>query len=290
MIRKALSGFYYVHTEDGRVLECRAKGVFRKEGITPLVGDQVEVENGVVSRILPRKNQILRPPAANIDRAVLVVSSAKPQPNTLILDKLIAVCESKGIEPVLVFTKTDLADSGELQEVYRKAGFRVFASGLGQMDHSELLSELSGRLSVFIGNSGVGKSTLMNELIPELDLATAHISDKLGRGRHTTRHVELYELEGGGLVADTPGFSTVEIEKYGHIHKDVLPECFREFREFLGKCQFQNCSHRKEKGCAVLEALKEGKISPSRHESYVALYEDAMQIPDWELREGEKRN
>ena len=211
MIRKALSGFYYVHTEDGRVLECRAKGVFRKEGITPLVGDQVEVENGVVSRILPRKNQILRPPAANIDRAVLVVSSAKPQPNTLILDKLIAVCESKGIEPVLVFTKTDLADSGELQEVYRKAGFRVFTSGLGQMDHSELLSELSGRLSVFIGNSGVGKSTLMNELIPELDLATAHISDKLGRGRHTTRHVELYELEGGGLVADTPGFSTVEI-------------------------------------------------------------------------------
>lgn len=290
MIRKALSGFYYVHTEDGRVLECRAKGVFRKEGITPLVGDQVEVENGVVSRILPRKNQILRPPAANIDRAVLVVSSAKPQPNTLILDKLIAVCESKGIEPVLVFTKTDLADSGELQEVYRKAGFRVFTSGLGQMDHSELLSELSGRLSVFIGNSGVGKSTLMNELIPELDLATAHISDKLGRGRHTTRHVELYELEGGGLVADTPGFSTVEIEKYGHIHKDGLPECFREFREFLGKCQFQNCSHRKEKGCAVLEALKEEKISPSRHESYVALYEDAMQIPDWELREGEKRN
>ena len=290
MIRKALSGFYYVHTEDGCVLECRAKGVFRKEGITPLVGDQVEVENGVVSRILPRKNQILRPPAANIDRAVLVVSSAKPQPNTLILDKLIAVCESKGIEPVLVFTKTDLADSGELQEVYRKAGFRVFTSGLGQMDHSELVSELSGRLSVFIGNSGVGKSTLMNELIPELDLATAHISDKLGRGRHTTRHVELYELEGGGLVADTPGFSTVEIEKYGHIHKDGLPECFREFREFLGKCQFQNCSHRKEKGCAVLEALKEGKISPSRHESYVALYEDAMQIPDWELREGEKRN
>lgn len=290
MIRKALSGFYYVHTEDGRVLECRAKGVFRKEGITPLVGDQVEVENGVVSRILPRKNQILRPPAANIDRAVLVVSSAKPQPNTLILDKLIAVCESKGIEPVLVFTKTDLADSGELQEVYRKAGFRVFTSGLGQMDHSGLLRELSGRLSVFIGNSGVGKSTLMNELIPELDLATAHISDKLGRGRHTTRHVELYELEGGGLVADTPGFSTVEIEKYGHIHKDGLPECFREFREFLGKCQFQNCSHRKEKGCAVLEALKEGKISPSRHESYVALYEDAMQIPDWELREGEKRN
>ncbi len=290
MIRKALSGFYYVHTDDGRVLECRAKGVFRKEGVTPLVGDRVEVENGVVSRILPRKNQILRPPAANIDRAVLVVSSDKPQPNTLILDKLIAICESKGIEPLLVFTKTDLADSSDLQEVYRRAGFRVFTSCPGQTDYSGLLAEMAGRLSVFIGNSGVGKSTLMNALIPDLEVATAQISDKLGRGRHTTRHVELYELEGGGLVADTPGFSTVEIEKYGHIPKEELPECFREFREYLGQCQFQNCSHRKEKGCAVLAALEQGAISPSRHESYCALYEDAMQIRDWERKEGDKRS
>jgi ribosome biogenesis GTPase len=290
MIWKALSGFYYVHTENGQLLECRAKGIFRKEGIAPLVGDRVEVENGVVAKILPRKNQILRPPAANIDRAVLVVSADKPQPNTLILDKLIAVCESKGIEPLLVFTKTDLADCAELQEVYRQAGFQVFTSRPGQADYSGLLQEMAGRLSVFIGNSGVGKSTLMNVLIPDLGLATAQISDKLGRGRHTTRHVELYELAGGGLVADTPGFSTVEIEKYGHILKEELPECFREFREYLGLCQFQNCSHRKEKGCSVLAAVNGGKISRSRHESYQALYEDAMQIREWELREGDKHS
>ena len=154
MIWKALSGFYYVHTENGQLLECRAKGIFRKEGIAPLVGDRVEVENGVVAKILPRKNQILRPPAANIDRAVLVVSADKPQPNTLILDKLIAVCESKGIEPLLVFTKTDLADCTGLQEVYRQAGFQVFTSRPGQTDYSGLLQEMAGRLSVFIGNSG----------------------------------------------------------------------------------------------------------------------------------------
>ena len=281
MIRKALSGFYYVHTEDGRELECRAKGVFRKEGITPLVGDQVEVENGVVSRILPRKNQILRPPAANIDRAVLVVSSAKPQPNTLILDKLIAVCESKGIEPVLVFTKTDLADSGELQEVYRKAGFRVFTSGLGQMDHSELLSELSGRLSVFIGNSGVGKSSLLNQIDRRFCLETGEISRKLGRGRHTTRQVELFPLEGGGYVADTPGFSAIQMERYDVVHKEQLPYCFREFEPFLDQCRFPSCSHTCEKGCAVLEAVREGKISRSRHESYVALYQEVMDWKEW---------
>ena len=284
MIRKALSGFYYVHTEDGRVLECRAKGVFRKEGITPLVGDQVEVENGVVSRILPRKNQILRPPAANIDRAVLVVSSAKPQPNTLILDKLIAVCESKGIEPVLIFTKTDLADSGELQEVYRKAGFRVFTSGLGQMDHSELLSELSGRLSVFIGNSGVGKSTLMNELIPELDLATAHISDKLGRGRHTTRHVELFRLEGDAIIADTPGFAAFDTEIPELLDKERLAYGFREFVPYLGQCRFVGCAHVKEKGCAIRAAVKEGKIQKGRHDSYVRLYAVAKEFKAWEKK------
>lgn len=282
MIRKALSGFYYVHTDDGRVLECRAKGVFRKEGVTPLVGDRVEVENGVVSRILPRKNQILRPPAANIDRAVLVVSSDKPQPNTLILDKLIAICESKGIEPLLVFTKTDLADSSDLQEVYRRAGFRVFTSCPGQSDYSGLLAEMAGRLSVFIGNSGVGKSTLMNALIPELEVATAQISDKLGRGRHTTRHVEFFPVA-GGLIADTPGFSAFDAEKGGGepLDKDTLAETFREFRPYLGQCRFVGCAHVKEAGCAVLEAVKAGKISPSRHRSYVRLYDLAKANQSW---------
>ncbi len=289
MIRKALSGFYYVLTGEGALLECKAKGIFRKEGRSPLVGDRVLVENGVVAEIFPRKNEILRPPAANLDLAVLVVSAIQPAPNALILDKLIAVCESKRIEPVLVFTKGDLADSGAIQAVYRGAGFRVFTSVPGQTDYSGLLSCLCGRLSIFIGNSGVGKSTLMNALIPGIGLETGAVSDKLGRGRHTTRHVEIYELPNGGLVADSPGFSTVELDKYGRIRKEELADCFREFGEYTGSCRFPDCSHRVEKGCGVLAALAEGKISHSRHESYCAMYEDAMQTPDWEWKEEKQR-
>ncbi|MGI5893644.1 MAG: ribosome small subunit-dependent GTPase A [Candidatus Merdivicinus sp.] len=282
MIRKALSGFYYVLTDEREYLECKAKGVFRKEGKTPLVGDRVSVENDVITEIFPRKNEILRPPAANLDFAVMVVSAVQPQPNTLILDKLIAVCEKKEIEPILVFTKGDLGDSTALQELYRNAGFQVFSSIPGQTDYAPLLEKLAGKISIFIGNSGVGKSTLMNALIPDLSLQTAEISDKLGRGRHTTRHVELYELPNGGLVADSPGFSTVEIEKYGRIRKEELAGCFREFDEYADQCQFPDCSHRVEKGCAVLKAISEGKIASSRHESYCAMYEDAQQIKEWE--------
>ncbi len=289
MIQKALSGFYYVKTDDGKLLECRAKGIFRKEGRSPLVGDRVEVENGVVSEIYPRKNEILRPPVANVDLAVMVVSATQPEPNLLVLDKLIAVCEWKNIEPILVFTKSDLADCKEIEDLYRKAGFSVFISVPGQTDYDSLLSCMKDKLSVFIGNSGVGKSTLMNSLMPELHLATAHISDKLGRGRHTTRHVELYELPSGGLVADTPGFSSVEIDKYGDIRPEELPGCFREFSDYIGDCQFPDCSHRVEKGCAVLEAVRNGQISKSRHESYCQMAEDAGKIKEWERKEERRR-
>lgn len=288
MIRKAISGFYYVRTESGQDLECGAKGIFRKEGRSPLVGDRVLVENGVVADILPRKNEILRPPAANLDVAVMVVAATEPVPNLFVLDKLITVCEYKMIEPLLVFTKNDLADSAEYQAIYQNAGFSVFTSEPGQKDYTGLLQKLAGKLSIFIGNSGVGKSTLMNALIPELSLETAHISQKLGRGRHTTRHVEIYELPNGGLVADSPGFSTVEIEKYDRIRKEELAGCFREFAPYVDDCQFPDCSHRVEKGCAVLSALKEGKISQSRHQSYCTLYEEAMQQKDWEWKEGGK--
>lgn len=289
MIRKALSGFYYVKTDGGEYLECKAKGIFRKERKSPLVGDRVAVENGVVSEIFPRKNEILRPPVANLDLAVMVVSAVQPQPNTLILDQLIAICESKKIEPVLVFTKGDLEDCSELQKVYREAGFQVFTSVPGQKDYEELLEVLAGKSSVFIGNSGAGKSTLMNALIPSLELATAAISEKLGRGRHTTRHVEMYELPGGGLVADSPGFSTMEIDKYGRIPKEELAGCFREFAPYMGKCQFPDCSHRVEKGCAVLGALQRGEIADSRHQSYCAMYEEAMLVKDWQVKEEKRR-
>ena len=289
MIHKAISGFYYVKSDDGQYLECRAKGIFRKEGRSPLVGDRVVVEDGVVADILPRRNEILRPPVANVDLAVMVVSATQPQPNLLVLDKLIAICEWKGIEPGLVFTKSDLADCSRLCALYQKAGFSVFTSVPGQRDYTARLDCMKGKLSVFIGNSGVGKSTLMNSLMPELHLATAQISDKLGRGRHTTRHVELYPLPGGGLVADTPGFSTVELDKYGYIRKEELAGCFREFAGYEGKCRFQDCSHRSEKGCVVLEAVHSGQISASRHESYCQMYEDALQVKEWERKEEKRR-
>ncbi len=289
LIVKAISGFYYV-VPDGEpegLLACTAKGVFRKRGTAPLAGDRVRVEAGVVAEILPRKNELLRPPAANLDQALLTVSAAKPAPNALVLDKLIAVCEYKGIEPVIIITKTDLCDGRAFGGIYERAGFQVLYTGEGSPGREAILALLRGKVSIFIGNSGVGKSTMLNRLFPGLSLATAAISDKLGRGRHTTRHVELFPLPGGGYAADTPGFSTVELERYGAIRKEELAGCFREFKPYEGRCQFADCAHLKEKGCAVLAALDAGEIPASRHESYLALYEAAQKIPDW-AREGRK--
>ena len=289
LIVKAISGFYYV-VPDGEpegLLACTAKGVFRKRGTAPLAGDRVRVEAGVVAEILPRKNELLRPPAANLDQALLTVSAAKPAPNALVLDKLIAVCEYKGIEPVIIITKTDLCDGRAFGGIYERAGFQVLYTGEGSPGREAILALLRGKVSIFIGNSGVGKSTMLNRLFPGLSLATAAISDKLGRGRHTTRHVELFPLPGGGYAADTPGFSTVELERYGAIRKEELAGCFREFKPYEGHCQFADCAHLKEKGCAVLAALDAGEIPASRHESYLALYEAAQKIPDW-AREGRK--
>ena len=289
LIVKAISGFYYV-VPDGEpegLLACTAKGVFRKRGTAPLAGDRVRVEAGVVAEILPRKNELLRPPAANLDQALLTVSAAKPAPNALVLDKLIAVCEYKGIEPVIIITKTDLCDGRAFGGIYERAGFQVLYTGEGSPGREAILALLRDKVSIFIGNSGVGKSTMLNRLFPGLSLATAAISDKLGRGRHTTRHVELFPLPGGGYAADTPGFSTVELERYGAIRKEELAGCFREFKPYEGRCQFADCAHLKEKGCAVLAALDAGEIPASRHESYLALYEAAQKIPDW-AREGRK--
>ncbi|MCI8601355.1 MAG: ribosome small subunit-dependent GTPase A [Oscillospiraceae bacterium] len=289
LIVKAISGFYYV-VPDGEpegLLACTAKGVFRKRGTAPLAGDRVRVEAGVVAEILPRKNELLRPPAANLDQALLTVSAAKPAPNALVLDKLIAVCEYKGIEPVIIITKTDLCDGRAFGGIYERAGFQVLYTGEDSPGREAILALLRGKVSIFIGNSGVGKSTMLNRLFPGLSLATAAISDKLGRGRHTTRHVELFPLPGGGYAADTPGFSTVELERYGAIRKEELAGCFREFKPYEGRCQFADCAHLKEKGCAVLAALDAGEIPASRHESYLALYEAAQKIPDW-AREGRK--
>ena len=286
---RALGGFFYVKT-DRDTVECRARGVFRNREVSPLVGDFVTIERtgdttGQVTAIAPRKNELIRPPVANIDQLVLVGSLCDPAPNLLVLDKLLAIAEQKSIEPLLVFTKTDLADAAPYEAIYRQAGFEVLCVCNRTGDGTDAVREhLVGKLSVFVGNSGVGKSSLLNRIDPRLGLETGEISKKLGRGRHTTRHVQLYELPGGGLVADTPGFSTVDVQKYEPILKDQLQYCFREFEPYLLKCRFTGCTHTAEKGCAVRAAVEEGAIGQTRYQNYLALYRDVKDLKEWELR------
>lgn len=276
-----------MEASDG-VYECKARGLFRKKGISPNCGDNVKIsaENaskGVIEEILPRRSQIIRPPLSNLDVLVFVSSVCEPRPNLLLLDEFIAIAEFKKIIPVVVFTKIDKQDSSDLAKLYRDAGLTVFeVNNLTGEGSEEVKAFLEGKLSAFTGNTGVGKSSLMNRIFPELKLETNEISEKLGRGKHTTRHVQLYKLEKGGYIADTPGFSSFDTNRYDIIYKDELADCFCEFRQYLGKCRFPNCSHTKEKGCAVIEAVNEGKIARSRHESYINMYEQAKQLKEWE--------
>lgn len=294
LIVKATGGFYYVQAEDV-LYECRARGLFRKEGVSPLVGDRVELEPtgeaaGYVTAILPRKNALVRPPLANVDTFVIVASVSDPAPNALVIDKLMAIACHKGIRPMLVITKSDLGAPDALEEIYRTVGIPVFAvSQQSDEGIADIHAALSNGISAFSGNTGVGKSSLLNRIDERLLIATGETSRKLGRGRHTTRHVELYPIGEDGWIADTPGFSAVELERYEIIRKEELADCFSEFAEFLGDCRFTGCSHTVEKGCAVLEALREGKIHPSRHASYCALYEDAKKLKEWELKDPQEK-
>lgn len=284
---KGIGGFYYVKC-DGEVYECKARGNFRKQKISPLVGDNVEFnvfENSenAIENILPRKNELIRPPLANLDTLFIVSSLTDPKVNTEIIDNLIAICEYKKIEPVIVFTKTDLDDSGEYyKNIYTNAGFKVILcdnnTGSGSQEIKELLK---GKSSAFTGNTGVGKSSLLNNIFPNLKLKTGETSKKLGRGKHTTRQCELFDTD-GGYVADTPGFSSLDFQKCERILKDDLPYCFREFVEYLPYCKFSTCSHTSDKGCAVLKAVEDGKISESRHNSYVSMYEEVKNYKEWE--------
>ena len=214
-----------------------------------------------------------------------MASVCEPAPSTLIIDKITAVAVEKGIEPIVVFTKSDLGDCSGLIDIYKKAGIKAMTYSIhSPCDKQELISLLDGKISAFTGNTGVGKSSLLNSLFPELNIETAQISRKLGRGRHTTRHSELYKV-GGGYVADTPGFGTVDIERYEVVQKDALAYCFPEFEEYLTKCRFTTCSHTCEKGCAVLDAVRDGRISESRHASYVAMYNEVKDIQDWQKKQ-----
>ncbi len=284
IITKCLGGLYTVESPDG-IFECKARGVFRNRGISPCVGDNVKLQSGVITDISERKNSIIRPPLANLDQLVFVVSTCEPTPNYLILDKFIAIAEYKGIRPVVAVTKTDLGDSAEICEIYGKIGIDVLEIDYSLPNTIEAVRDiLSGKISAFTGNSGAGKSTLLNAIDKTLNIPTAEISRKLGRGRHTTRHAELYKLSGGGYIADTPGFSTFETNRYDIIRKEELAGCFREMERFSGNCRFKDCSHTCEKGCAVIEAVRNGIISQSRHESYCAMYGEARQIREWELK------
>lgn len=279
-IVKGIGGFYYVKTADG-IVECRAKGIFRRRGVTPVAGDRVRLEHeagtAVIAEILPRKNVFVRSPVANVDQFFIVASTVQPVPSTLVIDKLSAIAVDRGAQPVLVITKGDLYGADTLAQCYSTAGFPVLcvnaATGEGL---APLRDMLAGKLSVFSGNSGVGKSTLLGALMPGCELETAEISQKLGRGRHTTREVVLYEAH-GGLVADTPGFASLDMARAAAIPKENLELAFPDIARLFGQCRFTGCSHLSEVGCAVREAVHRGEIARTRYESYAALYEQAKE-------------
>ena len=285
---KAIAGFYYVEA-GGRIYSCKARGIFRKQGCEPLVGDTVRITaetegelDGRVEEILPRRNRLVRPPLANVTRLFIVSAYSNPAPNSLVIDKLIAIAENKGIEPLLIFNKNDQGDFSDWEEIYKAAGFEVFSVSCLTGDGIEAVRAALGEgISVFSGNSGVGKSSLLNRLFDGLALATGEVSEKLGRGRHTTRHVELFRMENGGYVADTPGFASLDLEKSEVVCKEDLPFAFREFAPYLGRCRFTSCAHVGEKGCAVADAVGRGEIPASRYESYRRMYEE---VKEWELQ------
>lgn len=286
----SISGFYYVEAADS-VFECKAKGSFRNQNISPLVGDIVDIKpeednggKGVVTKIHPRKNYLLRPPVANLDRLIIVSSVDKPRPNLFVIDKLTAFAVRNGIEPVIVFSKSDLGDPSYYMDIYRRAGFLTLCSDIRSRSGIDRIGDaVRGKLCAFSGNSGVGKSSIINCLLPELELETNIISEKLGRGKHTTRSVRLYRFE-DGFIADTPGFSSFElINDRDKIMKEDLADCFPEFLPFTDGCRFGlSCSHIRDKGCAVLEAVADGRIPEERHESYVRMYEEVRDLKSWD--------
>lgn len=287
-IIKALSGFYYVQTEDG-VVECRARGRFRRQDQSPLVGDFVRItrqgDKGVLEALLPRKNAFIRPAVANIDQLVVLASCDIPVTEPFLIDRVLAIAQLQNVPALVVVNKDDLAPAQPLAEIYRRAGVPVLVTSAETGEGIEALREaLAGKLSCLTGNSGVGKSSLLNRACPQLQLPVGEVSEKLGRGRHTTRHIELYSLGSNTFVADTPGFSAFDTERMELVHKEQLQYAFPEFAPYLGHCQFPDCAHRKEPGCAVRKALAEGKIGQTRYSSYERLYELASQLKEWELK------
>ena len=287
-ILRSLSGFYDVLTPEGLVT-CRARGILRKEGNSPLTGDVVNITvekgKGMVESILPRRNSFVRPAVANVDALVVFAANVNPVTEPFLIDRVAAIAGDQEVEVVLCVNKCDLDPAVDLVRIYSRAGFTVITTSAETGEGVEALRSLiKGKLTAFTGNSGVGKSSILNRLCPELNLPVGEVSEKLGRGRHTTRHVELYSLGPDTYVADTPGFSSFDTDQMDVILKENLQYAFPDFGSHIGRCRFDDCSHRKEPGCAVREALEAGEIEPTRYDSYLKLYEKASQINLWELK------
>ena len=287
-ILRSISGFYDVRTPVG-VISCRARGILRKQGNTPLTGDMVEITveqgKGMVERILPRKNSFIRPAVANMDALVVFAANVNPVTEPFLIDRVAAIAGDQEVPVYLCVNKCDLDPAVDLVRIYEHAGFPVICASAETGEGVEQLRQLiRGKLTAFTGNSGVGKSSMLNRLCPGLELPTGEVSDKLGRGRHTTRHVELYCLEEDTYVADTPGFSSFDTDQMDVMLKENLQYAFPDFASHLGKCQFHDCSHRKEPGCAVTQAVRNGEIEQSRYDSYLRLYDKASQIKLWEIK------
>ena len=287
-ILRSLSGFYDVQTPDG-IISCRGRGHLRRGGETPLTGDMVEISvergKGMVEKILPRKNCFVRPAVANVDVLVVFAANVNPVTEPFLIDRVAAIAGDQEVPVVICVNKCDLDPGLDLARIYRNAGFTVFQTSAETGEGvEELRLFLQGKLAAFTGNSGVGKSSVLNRLCPELGLATGEVSEKLGRGRHTTRHVELYKLEEETYVADTPGFSSFDTDQMEVILKENLQYAFPDFAHHIGACQFRDCTHRKEPGCAIRAALDAGQLEPTRYDSYLRLYEKASQIKLWELK------
>jgi len=282
-IIKGIGGFYYVKEENGGVHECKARGKFRKKGIVPQVGDHVifNLENvgeyGAIEEILPRKNELKRPSVVNIDQMILVLSPTLPEPDYILLDKIIVQGEKTGIDVVICVNKCDLLQPGEkiaLEENYQYTGYPVvFTSVLNNVGLDTLKEYLSGKISTFTGQSGVGKSSLLNALLPQKKLETGNLSSRIGRGKHTTRHAELIELPGGGMVVDTPGFSLMEMDEFDPA---LLADYYPDIRKYTAQCRFNGCLHWREPGCAVKEAVSLERISPQRYTRYTILLEELI--------------
>ena len=287
-ILRSMSGEFDVQTDRG-VITCRGRGRLRRGADIPLAGDMVQITvekgRGMVERILERKNHFIRPAVANVDILVVFAANVNPVTKPFLIDRVAAIAGDQEVPVCICVNKCDLDPAQDLAGIYRNAGFTVIQTSAETGEGvEELRSLLKGKFAAFTGNSGVGKSSILNRLAPELGLKTGEVSEKLGRGRHTTRHVALYQLDENTYVADTPGFSSFDTDQMDVILKENLQFAFPDFGPYIGKCQFHDCSHRKEPGCAVTAALAAGDLEPTRYDSYLRLYEKSSQINEWELK------